>query len=194
MNIGLSLNDSICISKPGRPFSIPTTTIPVVTSITTAASVPTDVATNTTHNCGLFYQVQLGDYCNIVCLKFNINLDDFLFLNPSVNSNCTNLFAQESYCVAPVGDLASYPGHPGYVPPNSATPASAWDAAPKATWVPPVLNITDDAPLANGTRSDCWSFTNGNMLQLPINGTFYSSTCQLIALSYGVSLEQLQNW
>ncbi|KAI8630383.1 hypothetical protein F5Y19DRAFT_474775 [Xylariaceae sp. FL1651] len=193
-NIGLSLNDSICVGKPGKPFTSPTTTIPVVTSITTAASVPTDVAANTTHNCGLFYQVQLGDYCNIVCIKFNINLDDFLFLNPSVNSNCTNLFAQESYCVAPVGDLSDYPGHPGYVPPNSATPSSAWSSAPTATWIPPVLNITDDAPLANGTRSDCWSFTNGNKLQIPINGTFYSSTCQLIAQTYGISLEQLQNW
>ncbi|KAI0905819.1 hypothetical protein F4823DRAFT_113363 [Ustulina deusta] len=193
-NIALSLNDSICISKPGRPYASPTVTIPVVTSFTTAAPVPTDIATNTTQNCGKFYEVQLGDYCNLVCLKFNINLNDFLFLNPSVNVNCTNLFAEESYCVVPVGDLTSYPGYPGYVAPSNATTTFAWSDAPKATWVPPDLNITDNTPLANGTRSDCWQFTDGSSLQLPINGSIYSSTCQLIASTYGTSLDQLKNW
>ncbi len=155
---------------------------------------PTDIATNTTQNCGKFYEVQLGDYCNLVCLKFNINLNDFLFLNPSVNVNCTNLFAEESYCVVPVGDLTSYPGYPGYVAPSNATTTFAWSDAPKATWVPPDLNITDNTPLANGTRSDCWQFTDGSSLQLLINGSIYSSTCQLIASTYGTSLDQLKNW
>lgn len=31
-------------------------------------------------------------------------MDDFIFLNPSINANCTNLFADESYCVQAVGD------------------------------------------------------------------------------------------
>ncbi|KAJ8120118.1 hypothetical protein ONZ43_g3090 [Nemania bipapillata] len=169
--------------------------ISFVTSFTKAAPIPTDIATNTTQNCGMFYEVQPGDYCNLVCLKFNINLDDFLFLNPSVNVNCTNLFAKESYCVAPVGDLTSYPGYSGYVAPGiNATTTFAWSDAPKATWVPPSLNITDDTPLANGTRSDCWQFTDGSSLQLPINGSIYFSTCQLISSVYGISLDQLQNW
>ncbi|KAI1158006.1 hypothetical protein F5B18DRAFT_668603 [Nemania serpens] len=193
-NIGVSLNDPICISKPGVPYASPTVTIPVATSFTTAAPAPTDIATNTTTKCGEFYQVQLGDYCNLVCLRFNINLNDFLFLNPAVNVNCTNLFALESYCVAPVGDLITYPGYTGYVAPNNASTTSAWSSAPKATYTPPVLNITDNTPLANGTRSDCWSFTNGDMLQIPINGTFYSSTCELVSSTYGVPLDQLQNW
>ncbi|KAI1290485.1 hypothetical protein F5Y03DRAFT_401258 [Xylaria venustula] len=193
-NIAYSINDPICISKPGVPYTSPNMTIPVATSFSTAAPAPTDIAEDTTRRCGEFYQVQEGDYCNLVCLKFNIKLDDFLFLNPSVNASCTNLYAHESYCVAPVGSLSNYPGHPGYVAPINASVASAWLSAPKATYLPPVLNITDNAPLASGTRSDCWSFMNGEMLQLPINGTVYQSTCQFVASTYDITLDQLRNW
>ncbi|KAJ2991175.1 hypothetical protein NUW58_g2616 [Xylaria curta] len=117
-NIGVSLNDPTCIGKPGVPYASPTVTIPVK-----------------------------GDYRNLVCLRFNINLNNFLFLNPAVNVNCTNLFALESYCVVPVSDLITYPGYPGYVAPKNATTTSTWSSAPKATYTPPVLNITDDTPV-----------------------------------------------
>ncbi|KAJ4392335.1 hypothetical protein N0V93_005961 [Gnomoniopsis smithogilvyi] len=44
-----------------------------------------------------------------------IALADFLFLNPAMNANCTNLFALESYRVAAVGDINTYTGRPGFV-------------------------------------------------------------------------------
>lgn len=37
-------------------------------------------------------------------MKFGISLENFVFLNKAINQNCTNLFAEESYCVVPVGD------------------------------------------------------------------------------------------
>lgn len=194
-NLALSVGQNICVGKPGRAVPTITVTGAPASTFTTPAVAPTDIAANTTTDCGLFYEVQLGDYCNLVCLKFSISLDDFLFLNPAVNSNCTNLFAEESYCVAPVGDLTSYVGYPGYVAPvNSSTLTSAWADAPKATYVPPMLNGTDTNPLANGTRTDCWAVVDGNSLQHAVNDTMYYSTCSLLADVYGVTLVQLQNW
>lgn len=40
----------------------------------------------------------------MIVIKFQITMDDFVFLNPGINSNCTNLLADESYCVQAVGD------------------------------------------------------------------------------------------
>lgn len=65
---------------------------------------PTNVASGTNTYCGTFYEARLGDFCNLIIMKFGISLDDFVFLNPAINENCTNLFAEESYCVQPVGD------------------------------------------------------------------------------------------
>jgi len=70
----------------------------------TAAPIPTDVADGTNTYCGTYYEAIVGDYCNLIVMKFAISLQDFVFLNPAINANCTNLFAEESYCVRPVGD------------------------------------------------------------------------------------------
>lgn len=194
-NLALSVGQNVCVGKSGRAVPTITATGAPASIFTTPATAPTDIAANTTTNCGQFYEVQLGDYGNLVCLKFSISLDDFLFLNPAVNLNCTNLFAEESYCVAPVGDISSYVGSPGYVAPiNSFTLTSAWAEAPKATYVPPVLNITNSNPLAAGTRTDCWAVVDGNLLQHAVNGTMFYSTCSLLADVYGVTLAELQNW
>jgi hypothetical protein len=78
----------------------------------TAAPVPTDVAQGTNMNCGQYYRVVKGDYCNLLVIKFGISLSDFVFLNPAINDNCTNLFADESYCVQAVGDSKTIPKFP----------------------------------------------------------------------------------
>ena len=117
--------DQICVGAPGSQYSAPTTSFQAVTSAATAAPVPTDVADETNHKCGRYYKAVVGDYCNLVIVKFGISLDDFVFLNPAINSkynhsisvesnvlislSCTNLFADESYCVLPVGNSKSIP-------------------------------------------------------------------------------------
>lgn len=41
-------------------------------------------------------------------MRYGIALQDFVFLNPSINSNCTDLLLGISYCVEPVGDSKSF--------------------------------------------------------------------------------------
>lgn len=94
----------ICISAPGKPYVTPTISLVAPTIATTPAPVPTDVADGVNPRCGRYYHVVTGDYCNMIVIKFKITMADFVFLNPSINANCTNLFADESYCVQAVGD------------------------------------------------------------------------------------------
>lgn len=94
----------VCINAPGKPYVIPTLSVLAPSVVSTAAPVPTDVANGTNTSCGKYYKVVPGDYCNMIVIKFGISLSDFIFLNPVINANCTNLFAYESYCVESVGD------------------------------------------------------------------------------------------
>lgn len=94
----------VCISAPGKPYVIPSVSVLAPSVATTAVPVPTNIANGTNKDCGQYYQVVPGDYCNMIVIKFGISLSDFVFLNPVINVNCTNLFAGESYCVKAVGD------------------------------------------------------------------------------------------
>jgi hypothetical protein len=194
-NLDLSVNDAICVGKPGTPYTTQTVALPIATSFTSAAPVPTDVAENTTQNCGEYYEVQPNDYCNLLCVRFGLTLDDLIFLNPALNENCTNLFSGESYCVAPVGNIDDYPGHSGYITTATATVvSSAYTAFPTATFIFPTLNISTPLPTANGTRTDCYIYTDGSDMQQDITGTAYTSTCQLYINAYGITAALLQDW
>lgn len=103
-NIDHLVNDQICIDQPGTPYIDPAPTVLAPTTATSAATVPTDVAPGVNTYCGKYYQVQPDEYCNILVLRFGITLKDFVFLNPDINENCTNLYAYESYCIQAVGD------------------------------------------------------------------------------------------
>ncbi|KAL8719183.1 MAG: hypothetical protein Q9225_003784 [Loekoesia sp. 1 TL-2023] len=94
----------VCVSAPGKPYVTPTVSLVAPTIATTPALVPTDVAEAVNPRCGRYYHVVKGDYCNMIVIKFKITMEDFVFLNPSINANCTNLLADESYCVQAVGD------------------------------------------------------------------------------------------
>ncbi|KAH8680657.1 hypothetical protein BX600DRAFT_428641 [Xylariales sp. PMI_506] len=96
----------ICITSPIRNYSISTNTTVTVTATqaSMAAPISTDAASGSTTDCGLWYEAQPGDYCNLIIVRDGISLADFLILDPEVNENCTNLYAEESNCVEPVGD------------------------------------------------------------------------------------------
>lgn len=85
-NLNKSLGDQLCVGAPGVPYTRPTTPLPITISAATAAPVPTDAANGTNHNCARYYHAVLGDYCNLVIIKFGISLADFVFLNPAINS------------------------------------------------------------------------------------------------------------
>ncbi|KAI0202237.1 hypothetical protein F4808DRAFT_468789 [Astrocystis sublimbata] len=184
-NIERMLGDQVCISSPGTPYVAPEHTSLAPSTATTPAPIPTDVADNT-NNCGLSYRAEKGDYCNLVILKFGITLPNFVFLNPAINENCTNLFAEESYCVQAVGDINTYSGRPGYVTYTATItslngdPATRW---PEVTYTTPSPSATTtQLPLATDTRSDL------------SEGSIYRSDCDLAAHVFMVSLEDLGVW
>lgn len=60
----------------------------------------------------MYYEISSGDTCASVTIAHSISLGDFYFLNPEINATtCANLDLGESYCVAAVGNIASYPGY-----------------------------------------------------------------------------------
>lgn len=103
-NIAKMNGSQVCVSAPGKAYVTPTVSLVAPTIATTAAPAPTDVASGVNPRCGRYYHVVTGDYCNMIVIKFKITMDDFIFLNPSINSNCTNLLADESYCIQAIGD------------------------------------------------------------------------------------------
>ncbi len=98
----------LCLSNPGIPYVTPSVPLFLAPSTaSTAAPLPTDAAVGSNENCGKWYEAVSGDYCNLISIKFGIPLQDFVFLNPAINENCTNLYAEDSYCVQAVGDSKS---------------------------------------------------------------------------------------
>ncbi|KAF2730321.1 hypothetical protein EJ04DRAFT_473926 [Polyplosphaeria fusca] len=99
---------NICVSPPGGTRAL--TTIPGATATntaiyaTTTASPPSPIASGTTRKCGTYYLVQPNDYCQLVALNKTISLGLFLAINPSIDSQCSNLLTGEYYCVMPTAD------------------------------------------------------------------------------------------
>ena len=111
-------------------------------------------------------------------------------------SSCTNLFAGESYCVAPVGDINTYSGMPGYTSAavTAITGTQVYSALPTATYVPAPFNNSRN--LAEGTRSDCLSYFDGDNYQSlqALNITTYNSVCDFVADLYLVTAVDLAFW
>ncbi|KAI0445106.1 carbohydrate-binding module family 50 protein [Xylaria telfairii] len=194
-NINKSLGLEFCIGSPGQKYTAPSVSIsPVPTTATAPVPIPTDIANGTTINCGNYYQASPGDYCSTLLLKFGISLSDFQVLNPEINSNCTNLFAYESYCILPVGNINSYPGSPGFsLTASLSGTATPFGSLPSPTYIPtpfPGYNRT----YAPNTRTDCQDYLNGADYQEDLSGTFYENNCQLATDAYGISLVNLGIW
>ncbi|KAI2624041.1 hypothetical protein GGS21DRAFT_541259 [Xylaria nigripes] len=196
-NIGRFVGDQLCISVPGTPYQDPTSTVLAPTTVNTPVPVPTDVAPDVNQRCGRYYQVMPDDYCNLIVLHFGISLEDFRFLNPGINANCTNLFANESYCVLPVGDINTYPGRPGAttMPPTTTVPFTPiLSLDPIMSTIPPIV-VPSGLPLAPNTREDCARYFDGSqMLSQNITGTSFANACEFAAGVWAVSLDDLMLW
>lgn len=130
----------------------------------------------------------------MLSVEFSITLSDFLFLNPEVYSNCTNLDLGVAYCVFPVGNIATYSGYKApptlsiTVPP--ATFSSVNTAIPSATNNPNPSYKFQQQPMASGTLQGCVSYANYN------DNTTDSSlnSCSYISYAYSVGLPDLLAW
>ncbi|KAF5557752.1 muramidase [Fusarium napiforme] len=186
-NISSYVNQTICISNPLGDYKVPENQDSA--GFDTPAAVPDNIAPDTKTNCGLFHNVTAGDDCGTIGLKYSISLDDLIFLNPMIWQNCTNLWLRTSYCVAPVGDIADYPGYgpeedEWTIEPQESTEIT--EIPHREEW----LNLSRPyVPLANGTREDCWEYFwwNETYAGSPIS-------CRESALGYELDLEQFFLW
>lgn len=64
--------------------------IPVPAVVVLAASSP----------CTKWYTVTEGEYCYKLAESHGLSLDQFYAMNPDVDSNCTNLWSGNQYCIS----------------------------------------------------------------------------------------------
>jgi hypothetical protein len=143
-----------------------------------------------------------------VSIYFSITLTEFYFLNPSLDTDCTNLWLATSYCVASVGDVVTYPGYPiSSAPPLPYTlTADAFTTESWSTVTPVVIYypVQTVQPLAPGTLSTCHVYQNGTDPPVFVDqsisenvGDMYDesySWCNTTALMYGETLDNLLLW
>lgn len=89
----------------------------------------------------------------------------------------------------------TYSGRAGYsTPAPTQGPFTAHYAdLPDATFTSPTATATP-TPYADGTRTDCNSYFNGDIFQGSIAGTNWKSNCELAAASYDVDLSDFGTW
>jgi hypothetical protein len=137
--------------------------------------------------------VQEDDTCGLLSEEFSISLQNFYFLNPEINANCTNLDLGIAYCVEPVGNVATYSGYSfttasaAYTVPL-ATFSSVNTAIPSATGNPGYTATTSLLPTASGTLNGCNTYRNYDNSTNGVNG------CSAIASAYDVTISQLLSW
>ncbi|KAJ6785997.1 hypothetical protein PWT90_07633 [Aphanocladium album] len=196
-NLKMMNGTTLCIEPPGPKLPPPaSTSLPPLTPTTTAAT-PSNTADGSNKPCGRWYKVEAGDYCNLLTIKFAISLPDFLFLNTGINSNCTNLYAGESYCVQAVGDINTYPGRPGHVT-WTIDPSASFTGVP-FTMLPNATMTLDprpsSAPLGSGVRDDCSFYFMGEDYQYKSDDFgFWNSNCEIAASAYNVDFTNFAAW
>ncbi len=98
---------------PGGNYIPASTTVtpasPTVATTTATPAHPTQ--SGTISNCGHFYQVQAGDICNTVAMKFGLTFIDLRTANPQLDAECTNMWLGYDYCVATISAPATARPH-----------------------------------------------------------------------------------
>ncbi|KFY95243.1 hypothetical protein V500_02879 [Pseudogymnoascus sp. VKM F-4518 (FW-2643)] len=187
-NLDTLVDKSICVSNPLGDFSMPSNTIGPPDIATTAAPIATPTPDRTNSYCGEYFMVGSGDDCATIATEFGIQRDDFLFLNPEVWENCTNLWKDYNYCVKPVGTITTYSGHPK----STSTKPFVNTPATSVPYVDPSDMFNTNAtiiPLANETRRDCYHyFYIRNATEMA------DFSCWGLAMAYDVELEELVLW
>ncbi|KAJ5175399.1 uncharacterized protein N7482_001276 [Penicillium canariense] len=153
--------------------------------------IPSPTLDGTNSRCGEFYKIGANENCATVEEKFGISSSDFLFLNPEVFTNCTNLQKDVYYCVEPVGYISTYPGYGGSTTGIPAfTRISMTDVPfPTRSYISggyPVI------PIANGTRTDCMEYAWFHETQFP--GQEIELDCWNIAMFYEITGEEFVLW
>lgn len=135
-----------CLTCLARvPCSLTSTAVSQYASTTVTAPEPT--ASGTTSQFGEWYQVRLGDYCQLIALNVTIDLSLLEAINPSIDAGCDNLVPGLYYCVMPTALWNNTS--------NGTTTMSSYLLPPAAT--------------PSGTTPDCyawWTVSSGNTCYL----------------------------
>jgi hypothetical protein len=135
--------------------------------------------------------VQEEEYCQSISVKFSISVDDFYFLNPHLDKNCTNLWKDTSYCVKPVGNIVTYPGY------STSTASTGFTRPPLASTTSPVsIPMPTLHPKAKGTIEGCFYYENAwDASFIKANPLFAgSNNCTVWASAGDVTVQQLLEW
>ncbi|QGI60004.1 hypothetical protein CEK26_003983 [Fusarium fujikuroi] len=190
-NLGELVGDKLCITNPDGDYSIPENSHGAVEIATTTAPVPKPTPDRTSGRSAEYHLVTAGEDCGDFTLKYEITLKDFIFLNPHVWENCTNVYKDYYYCVRPVGYISTYPG---YLPttvaddrwvPVTGTPVPIGRGSPFDNLKPgPTI------PIANGTRQDCNQyFFILNTTEAPL-----AADCWGLATGWDITPEEFILW
>ncbi|KAL8789409.1 MAG: hypothetical protein Q9213_001166 [Squamulea squamosa] len=93
--VGVNASEPVGTANPG-PSTIPSQT-PTATGTTTVSMGPT--ATGEVAGCKKYHTVQSGDSCANIETTYGISFTQFYAWNPSIGSNCENLWLGYVYCV-----------------------------------------------------------------------------------------------
>lgn len=187
-NLATLVNTDLCVSNPLGDYAMPSNTVGATSIATTPAPVATPTADGTNSYCGQYYLIDTGDDCSTITTKFGIDLDDFIFLNPEIWENCTNLMKDYYYCVQPVGTITTYSGHPE----STTTIPFVETSATAAPYIDILANYTTNVttvPLANGSRLDCYEYT-----YIQNVSDMASMSCWGLATFYDIEREELVLW
>lgn len=133
-----------------------------------------------------FVQVVKDEDCSTISMKYAISLSDFYFLNPQVDSTCSNLWADTSYCVQAVGDIATYSGYP-------VKTASYTFTKPASTkYTPTPIATATLQPTASGTIGGCSAYQNA--FGSNIANVTYLNACDGWAVVNDVTVAELLRW
>lgn len=170
----------------------------------TAALRPTNAPTESNDRCSKWYIVQEGDYCWKVTIKFNIPLDDFKFLNPEIDANCTNLLLGLAYCVSPLGDTATYSGYTTRSPIFTLDPVTWRTASVSYPVAPtPIATSLSQLPLAPGTLSNCTRYVDYKSIPPVVDQSQeeirryvnpQTNQCNYILAGSKISMEDFLHW
>jgi hypothetical protein len=105
---GLWANTNVCIGLIGStPTPIPTsskTSVPPTTATpTNGVTTPLPTQPGMVSNCNRFYFVNPGDGCQNIATANGISVADFVKWNPTVEDNCSGMWANTYVCVRVIG-------------------------------------------------------------------------------------------
>ncbi|CAG8379394.1 unnamed protein product [Penicillium salamii] len=158
-------------------------------TITTTASVPSPTLDGTVSRCGKYYKIGGNEDCATVEKKFGISLSDFVYLNPELFTNCTNLQKNVYYCAQPVGSISTYSGYGGTTSDEYSKLSMTSAPAPTYSYG---TGGRPSIPIAKDTRKDCAEYAWYGNFKYKAQSRLMN--CWSLAMVWDISPEDFILW